>query len=108
MIIDCAFNEKLAEELAEYLMKSGFEITKQGEIIKSIDKNLTKDELELFLKRTNKIKVLQIIPSEKDVFIIATKIPIEGFGLARCSICGFVIYKEEIMAHERAHGVSLL
>ena len=108
MIIDCAFDEKLSEELVKYLITSGFQVTKEvNGIITSNDIKLTRDVLELFLKQTGKIKDLQVIPSEKNVLIIAAKVPIEGFGFVRCTICGFVMYEEELMAHERAHGIFL-
>ena len=109
MIIDCAYDEKLSDELVKYLTENGFQVTKDADgIIRSNDVTLTRDDLDLFLKKTGKIKELQIIPSEKNVLIIATKIPIEGFGFVRCSICGFVMYEEELMAHERAHGIFLV
>ena len=108
MIIDCAFDEILCNELENYLTKLGFHITKEsGGIIISNDIKLTEDDLELFLKRTGKIKELQIIHSENDVLIIVKKISIEGYGFVRCSICGFVMFEEELMAHERAHGIFL-
>ena len=108
MIIDCAYDEKLSDELVKYLTENDFQVTKDADgIIRSNDTTLTRDDLDLFLKKTGKIKELQVIPSEKNVLIIATKIPIEGFGLVRCSICGFVLYEEESMAHERAHGIFL-
>jgi len=108
MIIDCAFDEKLSEELVKYLTTSGFQVAKESNgIITSNDRKLTRDALDLFLKQTGKIKELQVIPSEKNVLIIATKVPIEGFGFVRCTICGFVMYEEELMAHERAHGIFL-
>lgn len=108
LIIDCAFDEKLANEITNYLTNQGFSaILEKDGIIMSDDKKLTKDDLELFLKRTGKIKELQIIPSDSDTVIIATKVMVEHFGLARCTICGFVTYKEDLFAHERAHGLHL-
>jgi hypothetical protein len=108
MIIDCAFDDNLSDELEKYLIINGFQVTKEANsIITSNDRKLTKDVLDLFLKQTGKIKELQIIPSEKNVLIIASKVPIEGFGFVRCTICGFVMYEEELMAHERAHGIFL-
>ena len=108
MIIDCAFDEDLATKLAEYLTEKGFtvKIEKDG-IISTEDKTLTKNELELFLKKTGKIRDLQLIKVDSDTVIIATKVMIEHFGLARCSICGFVTYAEELIAHERAHGIQI-
>jgi hypothetical protein len=32
----------------------------------------------------------------------------EHFGLARCSMCGFVTYHEDLVDHERAHGIQLM
>ena len=62
MIIDCAYNEKLCDELIEYLTRRNFQIVRDENcIIKSNDKALTEDEIELFLKLTYKIKKLQII-----------------------------------------------
>lgn len=108
MIIDCAYDEKLSDELVKYLTDNDFQVIKDPDgIIRSKDVSLTKDDLDLFLKKTGKIKELQVIPSEKNVLIIATKIPIEGVGFVRCSICGFVMYEEELMVHERAYGIFL-
>lgn len=109
MTIDCAFDEKLSDEIEIYLKECGFEITKEKDgIITTNDPRVTKDGLEHFLKKTGKIKELQIIPSDSDTIIIAKKVMIENFGLARCTICGFVAHAEELLAHERAHGVQLM
>ena len=109
MIIDCAFDENLADELTIYLLENGFVVNKENKgIITTEDPKLTKDELESFLKKTGKIKDLQLIPTDSDTIIIATKVMIEHFGLARCSICGFVTYQEDLVAHERAHGIQLM
>lgn len=108
MIIDCAFDEDLAQKLSEYLSEKGFSAKKEkNAIIITKDPKLTKDELEIFLKKTGKIKELELIPVESDTVIIATKVMIEHFGLARCTICGFVTYKEDLISHERAHGIYL-
>jgi len=108
MIIDCAFDDNLSDELVKYLTANGFQVTKEvNTIITSNDRKLTRNVLDLFLKHTGKFKELQIIPSEKNIWIIAAKVPIEGFGFVRCTICGFVMYEEELMAHERAHGIFL-
>lgn len=108
LIIDCAFDEKLADEMVQYLKECGFTISKEDNgIITTDDPKVTIDELEHFLKKTGKIRDLQIIPSDSTV-IVAKKVMIEQFGLARCSICGFVTHSEELLAHERAHGVSLM
>lgn len=109
MIIDCAFDEKLANELKQYLLENGFIVyNEDDEIIKVDSPKLKKEDLALFLKKTGKIKAYQLIPADSDTIIIAIKVPIEDFGLARCTICGFVAYHDELIAHERAHGVSLL
>jgi hypothetical protein len=108
VIIDCAYDEKLSDELVKYLTENGFQVTKESDgVIRSNDITLTRDHLDVFLKMTDKIKELQVIPSEKNVWVMAIEIPIEGFGLVRCSVCGFVMYEEEVMAHERAHGIFL-
>ncbi len=108
LIIDCAFDEKLADELAKYLTNHAFSVNLEKDgIITSDDKKLTKDDLELFLKMTGKIKELQLISAESNTVIIATKVMIEHFDLARCSVCGFVAYPEDLFAHERAHGLYL-
>ena len=109
MIIDCAFDQNLADELTKYLKKKGLNVNEEKEgIITTEDPKLTKDDLELFLKNTGKIKTLQLIPTDSDTIIIATKVMIEHFGLARCNICGFVTYQEDLVAHERAHGIQLM
>ena len=108
LIIDCAFDEKLANEITKYLTNQGFSVILEKDgIITADDKKLTKDDLELFLKRTGKIKELQLILSDSDTVIVAAKVMIEHFGLARCTICGFVTYQEDLFAHERAHGIYL-
>jgi len=109
MIIDCAFDEKLADELKQYLVENGFIVQNEDDWTIRVDKpKLRKEDLGLFLKKTDKLKDYQLIPADSDTIIIAIKVPIEDFGLARCNMCGFVAYKEELIAHERAHGVGLL
>lgn len=109
MIIDCAFDEKLANELKQYLLENGFTACNEDDGVIKVDSlKLKKEDLELFLKKTGKIKDYQLIPADSDTIIIAIKVPIEDFGLARCTICGFVAYQEELIAHERAHGIGLL
>ena len=109
MIIDCAFDAKLAGELEQYLSENGFAASNEGNgIIKVDDPKLGKDNLESFLKKTDRIKEYQLIPAGEDTIIIAIKVPIEDFGLGRCTICGFVAYPDELIAHERAHGIQFL
>ncbi|QLH06651.1 hypothetical protein [Nitrosopumilus ureiphilus] len=109
MIIDCAFDEKLSDEIASYLKEKRFDIVKEKDsIITTSDPRVTKDELEYYLKKTGKIKELQIIPSDSDTVIIAKKVMIEHFGLSRCTICGFVTYKEDLISHERSHGIQIM
>jgi len=109
MIIDCAFDEKLADELKQYLVENGFIVhNEDGWTIKVDSPKLRKEDLELFLKKTDKLEDYQLIPADSDTIILAIKVPIEDFGLARCNMCGFVAYKEELIAHERAHGVGVL
>lgn len=104
MIVDCAFDKVLATEIVDYLKKEGFEAKIENESLIIADK-ISKDDLDLFLKRTRKIKDLQIIDADTDTVIIARNVSIEKFGLSRCSICGFILYEEERLSHERAHGI---
>ena len=108
MIIDCAFDEKLAGELKQYISEKGFTAINDNCRITVDDPRLSKEGLESFLKKTDRIKEYQIIPADKDTVIIAIKVPIEDFGLARCTICGFVAYPDELIAHERAHGIQFV
>ncbi|MBI5147272.1 MAG: hypothetical protein HZA84_08690 [Thaumarchaeota archaeon] len=109
VIIDCAFDAKLTDELTKYLLENGFTVQKENEsVVTTNDPKLTVDNIEWFLKKTDKIKDLQIIQSDSDTIILATKVMIEHFGLGRCSICGFVAFKDELFAHERAHGIGLM
>lgn len=108
MIIDCAFDEKLSNELKQYLSENGFVASSDNCRIIVDDPKLSKDDLESFLKKTDRIKEYQIIPVDEDTIIIAIKVPIEDFGLARCTICGFVAYPDEIIVHEMAHGIQLV
>lgn len=108
MIIDCAYDQQLTDDLAEYLKNKGFIVQKEGDsILKTNDSKLTKVDLEYYIMEKKKDH-LQVIPVDEETIIIAAKVMIEHFGLARCSICGFVTYKEELFAHERAHGVHFL
>lgn len=109
MIIDCAFDDALADDLTKYLLESGFTVQKENEsIVTTNDPKLTTDDIEWFLKKTGKIKDLQLIQSDSDTIILATKVMIEHFGLDRCSICGFVAFKDELFAHERTHGIGMM
>lgn len=108
MIIDCAFDEKLADELKQYLSKKGFAAINDDCRITVDDPKLSKEDLKSFLKKTGRIKEYHTVPAGEDTTIIAIKVPIEDFGLARCTICGFVAYLEEIIAHERAHGIQFV
>jgi len=109
MIIDCAFDEKLADELKQYLSEKGFTASNEDSCrIKVDDQKLEKEDLELFLKETGRDKVYHLIPADEDAIIIAIKVEIEKFGLSRCTICGFVAYPDELIAHERAHGIQFV
>jgi hypothetical protein len=109
MIIDCAFDEKLASELKQYLSEKGFAVSDEDNgIIKVDEPKLSKEDLESFLKKTDRDKEYQLIPAGDDTVIIAINVTIEDFGLGRCTICGFVAYPDELIAHERAHGIQFV
>ena len=108
MIIDCAFDEKLADELKRYLSEKGFATSNEDCKITVDEPKLSKNDLELFLKKTDRIKEYQLTLAGKDTIIIAIKVPIENFGLGRCIICGFVAYPDELIAHERTHGIQFM
>lgn len=106
MIVDCAYDKELAQEIVDYLKKEKIDAKIENESIITSEK-LSKDDLDLFLKRTGKIQDLQIIESDYNTVIVARKVSIEKFGLTRCSMCGFIMHEEERLSHERAHGVQL-
>ena len=67
---------------------------------------ISDEQLKQILKDLGK-KNLEVTRSEFDTIIVAKMVSLQQLGLASCTICGHVAYEEELMAHERAHGIHL-
>ncbi len=102
-MIDCAFDEEFSNELANYLNKKGHK-TKQVDSQVILDVKIGKEVLFDFLKHAKKTNY-NILEMDSNIFVIAKKVDVEDFGLARCEICGHVAFEEELFAHRRAHGI---
>jgi len=103
--IDCAFVNELTLELSKLLENKGYKISHKESII-YLNQNISEKELAQILKDLGK-KNLDVIRAEFDTIIIAKKINLQHMGLASCSICGYIAFEEELVAHERAHGIHL-
>ena len=105
IVIDCAFDDKIAQELENYLKDLGFSAkTEESTVIV----NVTEIErfLAYFLIETNRTEhIIRKIDSTN--FILAKAARIEDFGFQRCEMCGCVVStEEELLVHRRTHGIA--
>ncbi len=107
MIIDCANDNELAEELENFLQKHGFNA-------KAVDSSVTimaanvEHLLRSFLTETKR-QEYSIRKIDDANILVAKEVPIEDFGFLRCEMCGYVVSsEEELLTHRRAHGIQLL
>lgn len=107
VIIDCAYDTNLAEELDKYLKDHGLQ-TKIEKSSLIVEKQDLEKILKLFLAETERsdYKIRRI---DSETFLVAREVPIEEFGFFRCEMCGYVVSsEEELLVHRRSHGIQLL
>ena len=107
IVIDCAYDDKIALELESYLTDKGFSAKTEGSKVIVNDTDI-EQILGYFLKETN-LQEYSIRKMDSTNFVLAKEVPIEDFGFQRCEMCGYVVSsEEEFMVHRRAHGIQLL
>ena len=99
--IDCAQNDKLAEELTTFLRNEDYSVTQENDLV-TVDEKLSKSILESFLKKTDRDRH-KITPIDSDSYLIAIPIGIEDIGLESCEFCGYTAYRELVEIHRRSH-----
>lgn len=107
IVIDCAYDNKIAQELGNYLRDRGFSAkTEESTVI--INDTDVEQILGYFLKETNRTEY-SVRKIDSTNFILAREVMIEDFGFQRCEMCGYVVSsEEELLVHRRAHGIQLL
>ena len=100
MIIDCVFDDSIADELAQYLRKNGHAVTTENSII--ITKDDAKKDLESFVIETDRSDYS--ICTFEGALILSRKMPAEEMGIRVCKQCGFLASSEnEMEHHQNAH-----
>jgi len=99
--IDCAQNNKLAEELTIFLRNEGYSVTQENDLV-TVDKKLSKSILESFLKKTDRLGH-KITPIDFDSYVIAIPLDLEDIGLESCEFCGYTAHRELVEIHRRSH-----
>ncbi len=107
LTIDCANDNEIALELANYLKNHCYDAKADDSSVIVNETNVEKI-LKLFLQETNRLDYnIRKIDSEN--ILLAREVPIEEFGFFRCEMCGYVVAnEEELLTHRRAHGIQLL
>lgn len=101
MIIDCANNSELANELIAYLKEKNIQSYIQDGMVMT-EKDLKLENLEMFLKHTGRHKhKAQLIDKMK--FLLSIPANLEDLGLESCEFCGYIGHSEEINVHRRSH-----
>jgi len=104
-VIDCAFDDKIAQELDNYLKELGFSAKTEESTVIVNDIDIER-VLGYFLKETNRTEY-SIRKIDSTSFILAKEVMIEDFGLQRCEMCGLIVSsEEELLVHRRTHGVA--
>ncbi len=107
IVIDCAFDNKIAQELENYLKDLGFSAkTEESTVI--VNDTDVEQILGYFLKEANRTEY-SVRKIDSTNFILAREVMIEDLGFQRCEMCGYVVSsEEELLVHRRAHGIQLL
>ena len=102
MIVDCANDSKLAEELIAYLKENNIQAYIQDGLIMTAQ-DLKLENLEIFLKHTGRHKhKAQLLDKMK--FLLSIPSNVEEFGLESCEFCGYTGYPEIVEIHRKTHG----
>ena len=99
--IDCAQNNKLAEELTIFLRNESYSVNQENDLV-TVDEKLSKSTLESFLKKTDRVKH-KITFIDSDSYLIAIPLDLEDIGLESCEFCGYTAYRELVEIHRRSH-----
>lgn len=99
--IDCAQNNKLADELISFLQSNNYSITQENDLL-IINEQIQKSTLESFLKQTDRTKH-KITLLEPDSYLIAIPVSAEEIGLETCEFCGYTSHHELVKVHRRSH-----
>ena len=99
--IDCAQNNKLAEELTIFLRNESYSVTQENDLV-TVDEKLSKSTLESFLKKTGRVGH-KITPIDSDSYVIAIPLDLEDIGLESCEFCGYTAHRELVEIHRRSH-----
>lgn len=104
IVIDCANDTEIAQELENYLKDLGFS-AKTEESMVAVNGADIERILGYFLKETNRTEY-SVRKIDSTNFILAKEVIIEHFGFQRCEMCELVVSsKEELMVHRRTHGI---
>jgi hypothetical protein len=104
MVIDCANDTEISQELENYLKDLGFSAKTEESMVVVNDADIERI-LDYFLKETNRTEY-SVRKIDSTNFILAKEVIIEYFGFQRCEMCELVISsKEELLVHRRTHGI---
>src|SRR5438309_653335 len=104
IVIDCAYDDKIAQELENYLKDLGFSAKTEESTVIVNDADIEKI-LGYFLKETNRAEY-SVRKIDSTNFILAREVLVEDLGFQRCEMCGYVISsEEELLVHRRTHGM---
>jgi hypothetical protein len=105
IVIDCAFDNKIAQELENYLKDLGFS-AKTEESMVIVNAIEIERFLAYFIMETNRTEYI-IRKIDSTNFTLAKEARIEDFGFQRCEMCGCVVSnEEELLVHRRTHGIA--
>jgi len=101
MIVDCANDSDLADELLGFLQEKKYSASQKEGLVTTREK-IPFDILELFLDKTdrNKHKITLVDP---DTYLIAIPMDLKDIGLESCEFCGLLAHHEDIQVHRRSH-----
>ena|SRR5437899_442118 len=103
--IDCAYDDKIAQELENYLKELGLSAKTEESTVIVNDIDIERI-LGYFLKETNRTEY-SARKIDSSNFILAKEVTVEDLGLQRCEMCGYVVSsEEELLVHRRTHGVA--
>jgi hypothetical protein len=107
IVIDCAYDNEIAQELENYLKNRGLEAKIEEATVIVNDADLERI-LGSFLRETNR-REYSIRKIDDTNYVLAREVMIEDLGFQRCEMCGYVVSsEEELLVHRRAHGIQLL
>jgi hypothetical protein len=105
IVIDCAYDNKIAQELENYLKDLGLSAKTEESTVIVNDTDI-EQILGYFLKETNRTEY-SVRKIDSKNFILAREVAIEELGLQKCEMCGYVVSsEEELLVHRRTHGIQ--